>query len=72
MTLNVRARYDAEAGSFVAGTRQARDELERLRRASSATSGGLRGTGTSARGAGDRIEGYSRDTAPRRAASDLT
>jgi lambda family phage tail tape measure protein len=63
MTLNVRARYDAEAGSFVAGTRQARDELERLRRASSATSGGLRGTGTSARGAGDRIEGYSRDTA---------
>ncbi|MFB9148761.1 tape measure protein [Roseovarius ramblicola] len=60
--LNVRARYDADAGGFVAGTKQARDELGRFRKASDTASDGLRGTGTSARRAGDQVERYRDDT----------
>ena len=62
MTLNVKARNDADAGGFVVGTRQARDELGRLEKASDSTSDGLRGTATSARRAGDQVQEYSRDT----------
>lgn len=62
MTLNVKARYDADAGGFVAGTKQARDELGRFRKSTDTASDGLRGTGNSARRAGDQVQGYSRDT----------
>lgn len=63
MTLNVNARIDADASGFVAGTKQARDELGRFKKSTDSTSDGLRGTGTSARRAGDQVERYGRDTA---------
>lgn len=63
MTLAVNARYDADAGGFVAGTKQARDELGRFKKATDGASDGLRGTGTSATRAGAGVEGYSHNTA---------
>ena len=63
MTLAVKARYDADADGFVAGTKRARDELGRFRTASDGASDGLRGTRTSARRAGAGVDGYTRNTA---------
>lgn len=62
MTMQVQARYDADASGFITGTRQARDELGRFRKTAEDAGSGLRNTAAAADRAGNETEELGRKT----------
>lgn len=62
MTMQVQARYDADASGFITGTRQAQDALGALKATSKEAAGGLQTTANAADRAGNETEELGRKT----------